>query len=67
MLIANLAARLEGVLGAGRVTASEEALSSFAVDGISPAAVVRPTAAEEVAEVVRHCLRHDRTVPDRPL
>jgi glycolate oxidase FAD binding subunit len=53
MLTANLAAKLQGLLGATRVTAAEDALPSFAVDGISPAAIIQPASAEEVAEVVR--------------
>jgi glycolate oxidase FAD binding subunit len=52
MLTANLAAKLQGLLGATRVTAAEDALPSFAVDGISPAAIIQPASAEEVAEVV---------------
>src|SRR5260370_8091818 len=53
MLTANRAAKLQGLLGATRVTAVEDVLSSFAVDGISPAAIIQPASAEEVAEVVR--------------
>ena len=53
MLTTNLAAKLQGLLGATRVTAAEDALPSFAVDGISPAAIIQPASAEEVAEVVR--------------
>jgi len=53
MLTANLAAKLQSVLGATRVTATEEPLTSFALDGVSPAAIIQPTSAEEVAEVAR--------------
>jgi glycolate dehydrogenase FAD-binding subunit len=53
MLTANLAVKLQGLLGANCVTAAEEALPSFAVDGISPAAIIQPASAAEVAEVVR--------------
>jgi glycolate oxidase FAD binding subunit len=53
MPTANLAARLESVLGASRVTATEDDLLSFAVDGFSPSAIVLPTSAPEVEEVVR--------------
>ncbi len=52
-MTAHLAAKLEGLLGANRVTAGEDALSSFAVDGISPSAIVCPQSATEVAEVLR--------------
>ncbi len=53
MLIANLPARLERLLGASRVTSGADALAPFAVDGLLPSAVVHPTTATEVAEVVR--------------
>jgi len=53
MLTANLAAKLQSLLGATRVAAEEDALPSFAVDGITPAAIIQPASAEEVAEVVR--------------
>src|SRR6516165_3432326 len=52
MLAANLAAKLPGLLGATRVITAEDSLLSFAVDGISPAAIIQPASAEEVAEVV---------------
>jgi glycolate oxidase FAD binding subunit len=50
---ANFAARLESVLGASRVRATEAELLSFAVDGFSPSAIVLPASAAEVEEVVR--------------
>ena len=50
---ANLAARLESVLGASRVRATEAELLSFTVDGYSPSAIVLPASAAEVEEVVR--------------
>ena len=50
---ANLAARLESVLGASRVRATEAELLSFTVDGFSPSAIVLPASAAEVEEVVR--------------
>ncbi len=53
MLTANLAAKLEGLLGATRVIAAEDSLLSFAVDGVAPAAIIQPASAEEVAEVAR--------------
>ncbi len=53
MLTANLATKLQNLLGASRITAAEHSLLSFAVDGMSPAAIIQPTSAEEVAEVVR--------------
>ncbi len=57
MLTANLAAKLEGLLGATRVIAAEDSLLSFAVDGVAPAAIIRPASAEEVAEVARFAAR----------
>lgn len=54
---ANLASRLEGLLGAHRVVvAAESELLDYAVDGIVPAAIVRPNSAAEAAEVVRFAL-----------
>src|SRR5271169_3727277 len=52
MLTANLATKLEGLLGANRVTAGEDALAPFKVDGVSPSAAVHPQSAAEVAEVI---------------
>ena len=53
---ANLATRLESVLGAHRVVASEAELCEYAIDGMVPGAIVRPTSAQEAAEVVRFAL-----------
>jgi glycolate dehydrogenase FAD-binding subunit len=53
MLTANLAAKLQSLLGETRVTAAEDSPTSFAVDGIAPAAIIQPASAAEVAEVVR--------------
>jgi len=54
---ANLAARLEGLLGVHRViVAAESELLDYAIDGLVPAAIVRPHSAPEVAEVVRFAL-----------
>jgi len=50
---ANLAGRLAEAIGAKRVVAAEEELAAYAVDGVTPSAIVRPTSAEETAEVVR--------------
>lgn len=50
---ANVAARLESVAGADRVSGSPEICEQYAVDGVIPSAVVKPTSAEEVAEIVR--------------
>jgi FAD/FMN-containing dehydrogenase len=55
-LTANLAARLAESIGARRVVGTEEELATFAVDGLVPGAIVRPTSAEEVAEVVRFAI-----------
>jgi glycolate oxidase FAD binding subunit len=52
MLAANLAAKLQSLLGTTRLKAVQDALPSFAVDGISPTAIIQPASAEEVAEVV---------------
>jgi glycolate oxidase FAD binding subunit len=52
MPTANLAAKLEGLLGSSRVTAGEDALASFRVDGVSPSAAVHPQSAAEAAEII---------------
>jgi glycolate oxidase FAD binding subunit len=62
MLTANLAAKLQSLLGATRVAAEEDAVPSFAVDGISPAAIIQPASAEEVAEVVRFAASEKLTI-----
>lgn len=54
--IANLAARLESLIGTHRVVAAKAELLEYAVDGVVPAAIVRPNSAPEVAEVVRFAL-----------
>jgi glycolate oxidase FAD binding subunit len=56
MLTANVAARLAECIGAQRVVNAEEELATFAVDGLMPSAIVRPSSAEEVAEVVRFAM-----------
>jgi glycolate oxidase FAD binding subunit len=53
---ANLATRLESLLGAHRVVAAEAELLEYAVDGATPAAIVRPNSAPEVVEVVRFAI-----------
>jgi glycolate oxidase FAD binding subunit len=50
---ANVAARLESVAGADRVSASPEICEKYAVDGVVPSAMVKPASVEEVAEIVR--------------
>jgi glycolate oxidase FAD binding subunit len=62
MLTANLAAKLQSLLGATRVTSAVDALPSFAVDGISPTAIIQPASAEEVAEVVSFAAREKLAV-----
>lgn len=49
----NLAARLESSLGASRVIQYEEELREYAVDGLTPGAIVRPANSAEVVELVR--------------
>lgn len=50
---ANVAARLESVVGADRVSGGSEVCENYAVDGVVPTAVVKPVSAEEVVEMVR--------------
>src|SRR5208283_2608899 len=52
----NLAARLEGILGAHRVVAAEAELREYAINGIVPRAIVRPASAQETAEIVRFAI-----------
>jgi glycolate oxidase FAD binding subunit len=47
------AARLESLLGAEHVQRSDEALVACAVNGVFPGALVRPSSAEEVVQLVR--------------
>jgi len=53
---ANLAARLESLIGAHRVVAAEAELLEYAIDGMVPGAIVRPASAPEAAEVVRFAI-----------
>lgn len=50
---ANLAASLESIVGASRVLTDPALCAAYAVDETIPAAVAKPTSAEEVAELVR--------------
>jgi glycolate oxidase FAD binding subunit len=49
----NVAARLETVIGAARVNGGSESCAKFAVDGVVPSVVARPTSSAEVVEIVR--------------
>ena len=51
---ANLAIRLESILGAHRVVAAGAELQEYASESILPGAIVRPASAQEAAEVVRY-------------
>ena len=53
---ANLATRLESVLGAHRIIAAETELREYAIDGLVPGAIVRPASAQEAAEVARFAI-----------
>jgi glycolate oxidase FAD binding subunit len=53
---ANLATRLEGILGAHRVVAAEAELREYAIDGMVPGAIVHPASAQEAAEIVRFAI-----------
>src|SRR6266571_3095859 len=50
---ANLAARLESLIGASHVAAGPSVCADYAVDAILPSAVAKPASAEEVAAIVR--------------
>lgn len=49
----NVAARLESVAGLDHVLSDLQTCEKYAVDGVVPAAVVKPASTEEVAEIVR--------------
>ena len=51
--VANLATRLETLVGSDRVRATESSLQDFAIDGRTPMAVLQPRSGEEVAEIVK--------------
>lgn len=50
---ANVAARLAETIGAARVVTATEELPAYAIDGLTPRAIVGPASAAEVAEVAR--------------
>ena len=50
---ANLAARLESLIGASHVAAGPSVCADYAVDAVLPSAVAKPASAEEVAAIVR--------------
>jgi glycolate dehydrogenase FAD-binding subunit len=49
----SFAVRLESAIGASQVVADPAVCSQYAVDKIIPSVVVKPTSAEQVAEIVR--------------
>ncbi len=49
----SIAQRLEKLLGAGQVISGAAELAAYEVDGLTPAAAVRPTTAEQVAAAIR--------------
>ena len=52
----NLAARLEEAAGVRNTVSAPEELVAYAVDGLSPAVIARPSSAAEVAEVVKFAM-----------
>lgn len=50
---ANLAARLEAVMGAAQVDSERDSCEKYTVDGVVPAAIARPSCAAEIVELVR--------------
>lgn len=59
---ANLACKLEGLLGAAHVTTAQEDLFRYPVHEILPSAIARPTSAQEVAEIVRFAMAEKLSV-----
>ena len=58
----NVAARLEGVVGAECVNGESESCARFAVDGVAPSVVARPASSAEVVEIVRFAKSEKRAV-----
>lgn len=50
---AGAVSRLEQLVGSGAFAAEPQELASYAVDGIAPAAAVRPGSTEEIVEIVK--------------
>jgi glycolate oxidase FAD binding subunit len=59
---ANLAARLESLIGAHGIVAAEAELLEYAVNGQIPAVIVRPNSAPEAAEVVRFAIAENLAI-----
>jgi FAD/FMN-containing dehydrogenase len=55
-VVADKTARLGDAIGVKRIVTAEEELAAYAIDGIAPGVIVRPTSAEEAAEAVRFAL-----------
>jgi len=50
---ANLAVRLEAVVGAAQVDGERDSCEKYAVDGVVPGAIAKPSCAAEIVELVR--------------
>src|SRR6266478_9299046 len=59
---ANLAARLESLIGASHVGADPSVCADYAVDAVLPSAVAKPASAEEVAAIVRFAALEKLTI-----
>lgn len=59
---ANLASRLNDTVGSHHVVSAPEELATYAVDGMPPGAIVRPSSAAEVAEVVKFAVADNLAV-----
>ncbi|MDQ1410758.1 MAG: glycolate oxidase binding subunit, partial [Acidobacteriaceae bacterium] len=53
----NVAARLATVVGAARVDGNSESCAKFAIDGVIPSAIAKPTSSAGVVEIVRFAKR----------
>jgi glycolate dehydrogenase FAD-binding subunit len=56
MAASNLATRLAEAVGTPRVVCAPEELVTYAVDGLSPAVIVKPASAAETVEVVKFAI-----------
>src|SRR5271156_14903 len=59
---ANLVVRLASLLDAARSLSDPASLASFAIDEVTPGAVVKPASAEEAAEIARFAVAENLAV-----
>jgi glycolate oxidase FAD binding subunit len=60
--VVSLGRELAAICGEAHVSEDPAALAAFEIDGVTPAAAVEPTSAEEVAAILRLATAHDLVV-----